>query len=133
MSKSLRTLGLFIRTDLDSLLQDVEITDKKYFKNLFKDPKKFSEYENNLTLVGVEGMMNPPRPEVEQAILTCAKAQIRVIMITGDDKNTGEAIAEEIKLIKGKFENCSFTTNEFFKLSDIKQRELISQDKNFFF
>ena len=78
-------------------------------------------------------MMDPPRPEVQNAILTCAQAQIRVIMITGDDKNTAEAIGKEIKLVSGNLDNCSFTTNEFFKLPEFKQRELISKDINFIF
>lgn len=133
MGKSLRTLGFFIRNDLSELLEKVDLTDKKYFKNLFKDRAKFGDYEKNLTFIGVVGMMDPPRPEVKLALETCATARIRVIMITGDDKNTAEAIGKEIGLVNGDLENCSFTTNEFFKFSELKQRNLLKQDKNFIF
>lgn len=133
MAKSYRTLGLFIRSDLSELIKPADLSDKKYFKNLFKDTKKFADYEKDLTFVGIVGMLDPPRPEVKHAIETCALAQIRVIMITGDDKNTAESIGKEISLVSGHLESCSFTTNEFFKFSVEKQKELLSQNKNFIF
>ena len=133
MSKSYRTLGLFIRSDLSGVVKSSDLADKKYFKNLFKDTKKFADYEKDLTFVGIVGMMDPPRPEVKLAIEKCATAQIRVIMITGDDKNTAEAIGSEISLVSGSLKNCSFTTNEFFKFSVEKQKSLLSQKENFIF
>jgi magnesium-transporting ATPase (P-type) len=133
MSKSYRTLGLFIRSDLSGVVKSSDLTDKKYFKNLFKDTKKFADYEKDLTFVGIVGMMDPPRPEVKLAIEKCATAQIRVIMITGDDKNTAEAIGSEISLVSGSLNSSSFTTNEFFKFSVEKQKSLLSQNKNFIF
>jgi magnesium-transporting ATPase (P-type) len=133
MAKSYRTLGLFIRSDLSGLVKSADLADKKFFKNLFKDTAKFAEYEKDLTFVGIVGMMDPARPEVKSAIETCATAQIRVIMITGDDKNTAEAIGREISLVSGNIQNCSFTTNEFFKFAVEKQKEILSQNKNFIF
>jgi len=133
MGKSYRTLGFFIRNDLSEVLNKADLSDKKFFKNLFKDTAKFAEFEKDLIFVGIVGMMDPPRPEVKLAIETCSSAQIRVIMITGDDKNTAEAIGKEISLVNGHLENCSFTTNEFFKFPVEKQKELLSQNKNFIF
>lgn len=51
---------------------------------------------HGLTLLGLIGMTDPPRPGVGQAIAKCRQAGIRVIMLTGDQKATALAIAREI-------------------------------------
>jgi Ca2+-transporting ATPase len=56
--------------------------------------------ERDFTFVGIIGMMDPPRPEVNDAIKLCKKAGIRPIMITGDHKLTARAIAVEVGLIE---------------------------------
>jgi len=55
----------------------------------------------DFVFVGLMWMIDPPRPEVYEALATCQKAWIRVIMITGDQKETATQIAEEIG-IKGE-------------------------------
>ena len=57
--------------------------------------------EAGMTLAGLIGLEDPPRPEVPAAIARCAEAGIRVIMVTGDHPRTALAIAREIGLVRG--------------------------------
>ena len=54
------------------------------------------EMEKNMVFVGLQAMLDPPRPEVKPAIEKCKKAGIRVVMITGDHKLTAVAIARKV-------------------------------------
>jgi P-type Ca2+ transporter type 2A len=88
-----------------------------------ENSSKFINYEQNITFVGVVGMLDPPRTEVKDAIARCNKAGIRVIMITGDNKNTAEAICKRIGIFdededtRGK----AFSGREFDDLSPADQ------------
>ncbi len=56
--------------------------------------------EQDLTWIGMCGMIDPIRPEVKDAIEQCRSAGIRPIMITGDHKDTAKAIARELGILK---------------------------------
>lgn len=64
-----------------------------------RDP---DEVEKDLTLLGLVAMMDPPRPEVSDAVTRCRSAGIRVIMITGDYGLTAESIARRIGIVRGE-------------------------------
>lgn len=57
--------------------------------------------EQNLIFLGMVGMMDPPRPEVKEAIRRCYRAGIRTVMITGDHPATARAVADAIGLNRG--------------------------------
>ncbi|MFO0550334.1 MAG: cation-translocating P-type ATPase [Polyangiaceae bacterium] len=56
--------------------------------------------DEGLTLLGLVGMMDPPRPEAFDAIQRCKRAGINAIMITGDNPKTGHAVANELGLLE---------------------------------
>ncbi|MEW4058359.1 calcium-translocating P-type ATPase, SERCA-type [Bacillus siamensis] len=58
--------------------------------------------EKNLTILGLSGMIDPPRPEVRQAIKECREAGIKTVMITGDHVETAKAIAKDLRLLPKK-------------------------------
>lgn len=62
------------------------------------DPEQI---ENELVLIGLVAMMDPPRPEVAEAVQKCHHAGIRIVMITGDYGLTAESIARKVGIIRG--------------------------------
>ncbi len=71
------------------------------YKKLDKIPHTFEpdKLEHELTFLGLVGMIDPIRPEVLEAVKECKAAGIRVIMITGDHKDTAAAIASDLGII----------------------------------
>lgn len=72
--------------------------------------------EQQLTFIGLTGMIDPVRPEVKAAIAQCNQAGVRAVMITGDHKNTAIAIARELGILTD--ENQAITGAELSKMSD---------------
>ena len=86
-----------------------------------------------MTFVGAVGMLDPPRSEVKPAIKECKKAGIRVIMITGDNKATAEAICRKIGIFS-EFEDTTgkaFTGREFDDLTPAQQKDAVQKVYHF--
>ncbi|MBW4658853.1 MAG: cation-translocating P-type ATPase [Drouetiella hepatica Uher 2000/2452] len=76
------------------------------FRLLQELPEKGAQgaIEQELTYVGLVGMLDPARPEAKQSVQTCAEAGIRTVMITGDHPLMAQHIAEELTISKdGKY------------------------------
>lgn len=72
--------------------------------------------EGDLTFIGLAGMIDPIRPEVSEAIVTCRKAGITPVMITGDHKDTAVAIARQLGIITSEKE--AITGSQLNEISD---------------
>lgn len=92
-----------------------------------KTSEEYAQLERGMTLIGLIGMLDPPRPEVASSIRKCREAGIRVIVITGDNRNTAESICRQIGVfgpdedLQGK----SFTGREFDSLTESEQLEAV--------
>ncbi|KAF9956345.1 hypothetical protein BGZ72_002824 [Mortierella alpina] len=117
--QALRCLGLAVVDNQSPNLNDWD----------FKNPEAFYKYEQNMTFVGLVAMLDPPRPEVAAAIAKCKTAGIRVIVITGDNKNTAESICRKIGVFSQHedLKHKSYTGREFDELSEEGQREAVSR------
>lgn len=120
-TSALRCLGFAYKEDL-SEFKTYSGDEDHPAHQLLLDLHNYSSIESNLTFVGLAGLRDPPRKEVRQAIEDCKAAGIRVMVITGDNKNTAEAICHEIGVF-GPYDDISsksLTGREFMGLRDKK-------------
>lgn len=68
-------------------------------KKVLGEREDYCGEENNLTFIGLCGMIDPPRPSAVSAVHTCRRAGIHVAMITGDHQATARAVAGELGLL----------------------------------
>ena len=97
-NNALRVLGFAVK-HIDSLPKDDNV-----------------DIENNLTFIGVTGMIDPPRREVIKSVESCHEAGIRVIMITGDHKVTALTIAKQLHIFRKG--NTIITGTELDEMTD---------------
>ncbi len=115
----------------DELLERIQAADNRLaqngqrvlgvaFRPLSEEEAALDEtcIEQDLTFVGLIGMLDPPRPEVKQAVETCRTAGIRPVMITGDHPLTAKRIAKDL----GIADNDRIMTG--VELSQISTEEL---------
>ena len=88
------------QTMAEQALRVLAVAYKKIDKKSDLKSLSFIDLEENLTLLGLIGMMDPARPEVKDSIKLCDEAGIKTIMITGDHIHTAVAIAKELNILK---------------------------------
>ena len=107
--RPLRCLALAVKeTDqLETSLREYDPEDDGDVSKhpLLSDPTTYVDIERGLTLVGIVGIKDPARPEVADSINKCTEAGIRVMMITGDAKDTAVAIARDVNIFPEKRES----------------------------
>ena len=83
-----------------------------------EEPKEFTSevIEQNLTFVGMVGMIDPPREEAKEAVAQAKEAGIRTIMITGDHIVTASAIARSLGILETGYK--AIMGDELSRMSD---------------
>ncbi len=83
---------------------------------------RFRDVENEMIMLGMFGLIDPPRAEAIEAVQTCDRAGIRVKMITGDHGATARAIARQLKLVNA---NDVLTGQELELMSEDELRQRV--------
>nr|QAU36233.1 chloroplast fatty acid transporter [Skeletonema marinoi] len=96
---------------------------------LLSDPQNYASIESGLTWVGMVGIKDPARPEVAESINKCHAAGVRVIMITGDARDTAVAIARDVNILPPSSSGQmvkAYEGREFFVKPEKEQLELLA-------
>jgi Ca2+-transporting ATPase len=93
-----------IETQINAMAQQGlrVLTFAKKLLPLAQDSVNHADLESDLVFLGLQGMIDPPRPEAIAAVHACQSAGIQVKMITGDHIKTATAIARRMGLRKQK-------------------------------
>ncbi|RLG09152.1 MAG: ATPase [Thaumarchaeota archaeon] len=119
--------------DVKKILQMNDEMASKALRNLALAYKVFEEIpervdesiERGFIFLGIVGMIDPPRPEVKEALELCRRAGIKVVMITGDHKLTALAIAKELKIFRDG--DIALTGKELASMSDEELEEIVER------
>ena len=120
--KALRVLAFAVK----------DIGERVFDSDLPQDPADFGSIEEDLTFCGFVGMTDPSRPEVPAAISACQAAGVRVIVVTGDARETAEAVCCQIGLLKkpkkassDPFVKQSITAADFLAFGKVEQANFL--------
>ncbi len=113
----IRVLGVAFR-----LLNQLEIDNSK-LANSALQPINYT-WEQDLIFIGMAGIIDPARPEVKDAVVTCEKAGIRPVMITGDHPLTARYIASELGISK---DSLMLTGQDLEQLSPQELENMVEQ------
>lgn len=114
-----RCLGFAIK---ENLPDRYIAADSKKLEPLTMEESKYDTVELDATFIGYVGIKDPPRPSVPSSIARCKKAGIRVIMITGDNKDTAAAIARELGIVEGSNDEMFMDGREFDALDTLEAK-----------
>jgi Ca2+-transporting ATPase len=123
--RALRVLALAYK-DLSDDLGSYDGTSEHGGTTILSQDSNFVNIESDLIFVGLVGIIDPPREEIAPMVKVCKTAGIRIMMITGDNKLTAEAIAVDTGILdKGFDQDSSFTGSDFFKKSEEEQLTIL--------
>eukprot|EP00249_Psilotum_nudum_P019121 c27109_g1_i2 orf=105-3572(+) len=127
--QSLRVLAFAYKMDLASLSSYTGPEHPAH--QLLLNPDNYATIENQMTFVGLAGLKDPPREGVKSAIKECKHAGVRVVVITGDNKNTAEAICREIGLFSKEddLRSKSLLGREFMRLSQNERYNVLGDQR----
>jgi Ca2+-transporting ATPase len=121
------------RADLQKVIESMALQALRNLGFAYKEfPNEMTSFDETLEegfiFVGVMGMIDPPRPEVKDAIDICRKAGIRVVMITGDHKLTATAVAKELNLLGEEDPNgVVLTGSELEQMTDQQLSDVVEK------
>eukprot|EP01023_Acetabularia_acetabulum_P021677 TRINITY_DN2141_c0_g2_i10.p1 TRINITY_DN2141_c0_g2~~TRINITY_DN2141_c0_g2_i10.p1 ORF type:complete len:737 (-),score=164.64 TRINITY_DN2141_c0_g2_i10:1363-3513(-) len=124
--KALRCLAVAKKYNLKEL-QSYDGTTSHPAHKIIQEPGNYEGIESDLIFIGLAGLQDPPRPEVKGAINLCRQAGIRVIVITGDNKDTAEAICQKIGVFdeNESLQGKSMTGRDFVSLPRSEQERIL--------
>jgi len=133
--RPLRTLALAQKTDGLGALGSYDGDAHHPATKILADPSQFEKIESGMTFLGLVGIKDPFRKEVPGAIKRCFAAGIRVVVITGDKRETAEAICRDIGVFKvgEDLAGRSFTGVEFTQMSTMVQKQNLDQEGSILF
>jgi P-type Ca2+ transporter type 2C len=133
-ARPLRCLALAVKEhdELEDSLKDFDPqSDRDTTRHpLLSDPNNYRNIESGLCFLGIVGIKDPARPEVADSIKLCSKAGIRVMMITGDAKDTAVAIARDVNIFPSDSDADSvkaFEGRDFFEKPPGEQLDILRE------